>query len=56
MRYNLLNIYSEIAGIELEKILNEMAGKEYSFIKNKLADALISEICPVGKEIHEINE
>ena len=52
--YNLLNIYSEIAGIELEKILNEMAGKKYSFIKNKLADALISEICPVGKEITKL--
>ena len=28
-----------------------MGGKEYSYIKTKLADLLISEICPVGKEI-----
>ena len=28
-----------------------MAGKEYSYLKNKLADILVSEVCPVGKEI-----
>ena len=48
---NLLNIYSEISKINLEKVVKEMAGKEYSFIKTKLADLLVSEICPVGKEI-----
>ena len=31
-----------------------MAGKEYSFLKKKLADVLISEITPVGKEIKKI--
>ena len=31
-----------------------MAGKEYSYVKNKLVDALISEICPVGKEINKL--
>jgi tryptophanyl-tRNA synthetase len=48
---NLLNIYSEISKINLEKVLKEMAGKEYSYIKGKLADLLVSEISPVGKEI-----
>ena len=48
---NLLNIYSEISQINLEKVLKEMAGKEYSYIKTKLADLLVSEVCPVGKEI-----
>ncbi len=48
---NLLNIYSEISKINLEKALKEMAGKEYSYIKSKLADLLVSEIAPVGKEI-----
>jgi tryptophanyl-tRNA synthetase len=28
-----------------------MSGKDFSQVKNKLADALVSEICPVGKEI-----
>ena len=38
----------------LEKILKEMAGKEYSYLKTKLADLLISEVCPVGKEINKL--
>ena len=51
---NLINIYSEISKISVEKVLNEMAGKEYSFLKKKLADVLINEITPVGKEIKKI--
>ena len=31
-----------------------MSGKEYSFVKNKLADLLVNEICPVGKKINEL--
>jgi tryptophanyl-tRNA synthetase len=52
--HNLLNIYSEIIKIELETVLKEMAGKEYSYVKNKLVDVLVSEICPVGKEINKL--
>ena len=51
---NLLNIYSDISKTNLEKVLKEMAGKEYSFVKNKLADLLVSEICPVGREINRL--
>ncbi len=51
---NLLNIYSEISEIELEKVLKEMAGKDYSHVKNKLSEILIEEICPVGKEIKKL--
>ncbi len=51
---NLLNIYSELTKNSLEKIISEMAGKEYSFLKTKLAEALVSEITPVGKEIHKL--
>ena len=51
---NLLNIYSEITKIELEKVIKEMSGKDYSFVKKKLADVLIDEICPVGKEIDKL--
>ena len=51
---NLLNIYSEVSKINLEKTLKEMAGKEYSFIKSKLADLLVSEISPVCKEINKL--
>ncbi len=51
---NLLNIFSEVSKIDLKKTLNEMAGKEYSYIKTKLADLLVSEISPVGKEINKL--
>ena len=52
--FNLLNIYSEVSKINLEKVLQEMSGKEYSFVKNKLGDLLVSEICPVGKKIDKL--
>ena len=51
---NLLNIYSDISKIDLEKVLQEMAGKEYSHLKTKLTDILVSEICPIGKEINKL--
>ena len=51
---NLLTIYSEITKNKLEEVILEMAGKEYSFLKTKLAEVLISEITPVGKEIQKL--
>ena len=51
---NLLNIYSEITKLNIEKTLKEMGGKEYSYIKSKLAEILVDEICPVGKEISKL--
>ena len=53
---NLLNIYSELSKSKLEKVLSEMAGKEYSFLKTKLAEILIEEIVPVGKEMKKLSE
>ena len=50
---NLINIYAEISELNLEKVLNEMSGKDYSFLK-KLAELLINEITPVGKEIQKL--
>ena len=32
----------------------EKAGKEYSYVKSKLVEVLVSEICPVGKEINKL--
>ncbi len=52
--FNLLTIYSEITKNSLEKIISEMAGKEYSFLKKVLAEVLINEITPVGKEIQKL--
>ena len=53
---NLLTIYSELTKNNLEKTLKDMAGKEYSFLKTKLSDILISEITPVSKEIQKLLE
>ena len=51
---NLINIYSEISNSKVDSVLKEMSGKNYSFLKDKLAELLISEICPVGKEINKL--
>ena len=51
---NLLTIYSELTQNNLEKVISELAGKEYSVLKKKLSDVLISEIAPIGKEIKKL--
>ena len=51
---NLLNIYSEISKNSLDKVLIEMSGKEYSYLKTKLAEVLVETITPVGKEIKKL--
>ena len=51
---NLLNIYSEISRNSLDKVLIEMSGKEYSYLKTKLAEVLVETITPVGKEIKKL--
>ena len=51
---NLINIYSEISKDSVDKVLSEMSGKEYSYLKKKLAEILVSEITPVGKEINKL--
>ena len=53
---NLINIYSELSKTRLDKVLNLMSGKEYSFLKKELADLLICEIAPIGKEINKLLE
>ena len=51
---NLLTIYAELTKNSLEKVISEMSGKEYSFLKTKLAEVLVNEITPVGKEIQKL--
>ena len=51
---NLLNIYSEVSKVSLDKVVKEMSGKEYSYLKDKLAEILVNEICPVGKEVNKL--
>ena len=51
---NLITIYASLSNTSLDQALNEVAGKEYSYLKNKLSEALVEVICPVGKEINKI--
>jgi tryptophanyl-tRNA synthetase len=52
--FNLINIYSDLTNNSLEQSLNELKGKEYLYLKNKLSEILIEVICPVGKKIREL--
>ncbi len=52
--FNLINIYSDLTSKTLEQSLNELKGKEYSYLKNKLSEVLVEVICPVGKKIREL--
>jgi len=53
---NLITIYSSLSGKSLDQALNEIKGKEYSYLKNKLSEVLIEVIGPVGKEIKKLLE
>jgi tryptophanyl-tRNA synthetase len=53
---NLINIYSDLSGISLEQVLNEVKGKDYSYLKNKLSEVLVEVICPIGKKIKSLLE
>ena len=37
-------------------MINEVKGKDYSYLKNKLSEVLIEVICPIGKEIKNLLE
>ena len=51
---NLLRVYADLKKTPIQKILSEMEGKEFSFLKNKHSESLVATICPVGKKIKEL--
>jgi tryptophanyl-tRNA synthetase len=53
---NLISIYASLSEMSLDQALNEVKGKEYSYLKNKLSEVLVEKICPVGKEIKKLLE
>jgi tryptophanyl-tRNA synthetase len=53
---NLISIYSDLSKVSLEQALNEVKGKDYSYLKNKLSEVLVEVICPIGKEIKNLLE
>jgi len=50
---NLLNIYGEITNNSSSNVLKEMSGKDFSYVKSKLSEALVDVICPIGKKIEQ---
>ncbi len=51
---NLLTIFAEVTEENISEILNEMSGKDFSFVKKKLSEALIAKICPIGQKISQL--
>ena len=51
---NLISIYASINGIEIEQVLKEFGGKNFSTFKNKLSESIIERISPIGKEIKKL--
>ena len=51
---NLIGIYSDLSEMTLEQVLNEVKGKNYSYLKNKLSEVLVEVICPIGKKIKNL--
>jgi len=54
--FNLVSIYADLSETSLEKILNEVKGKDYSYLKKKLTEILVEVISPVGKKIKKLLE
>ena len=51
---NLINILSATINQSQEKTLQEFAGREYSILKNKLAESLIEVLGPIREEIENL--
>ena len=51
---NLMSIYASVNDIELDKVLSEYSGKNFSTFKSKLSESIIEKICPIGKEIKKL--
>ena len=51
---NLLGIYSNLSGQNLDKTINQFSGKNFSEFKNSLSDLLIEKISPISDEIKKL--
>ena len=51
---NLIGIYSSVTGLELDKIINDFAGKNFSEFKDNLSQALVDKINPISMEIKRL--
>ena len=51
---NLINIYSSVSGLSLEKTIQEFSGKNFSQFKDSLSQILVDKIVPLSKEIKKL--
>ena len=51
---NLLSMYASLNNIELEAVLKEFGGKNFSTFKSKLSESIIEKICPIGNEMKKL--
>jgi tryptophanyl-tRNA synthetase len=51
---NLLNIYAALSDQSLEAILNQFAGKQFSTLKNDLAELMVTKIAPIADEMRRL--
>ena len=51
---NLIGIFSSLAGLTLENVLNEFSGKNFSVFKENLSQLLIEKIIPISLEIKKL--
>ena len=51
---NLINIYSSVSGLTLEKTIQEFAGKNFSQFKESLSQILVDKIIPISNEIKKL--
>ena len=51
---NLLGIYSSLSDQNLESIINEFSGKNFSEFKKKLSELVVEKISPISDEINKL--
>jgi len=51
---NLVNIYAALAGQPIEKVLEEIGGKQFSEFKPLLADLAVAELAPISTKIKKL--
>ena len=51
---NLVGVYAALQGMCVANALTEVGGKGFSFLKDRLTEALVAEIVPVGQEMSRL--
>ena len=51
---NLMGIYSSLINQNINVTLNEFAGKNFSDLKNKLSEIIVTKLSPISKEIKKL--